>query len=487
MVDTKNIGNITGVILLHPLITTFILLSSYPINYNIPTPFWFIILASFILSVFFLLLRNWLTDDALLYILFFSDIPFIGIMIHFTGGIESLFPFFYVLLIILSSIYLFRRGAYIIALTTVMCFFLLSLLEARGTTYPMRFVMYRFYLFSLLFLFSAILSGWLSERYRRGTEEVKKLRLTTEDIIKNLPSEILTIDRYGDIIFSNINDKTIMSRVYPYLVRFLKSKNIAHSFEINLAKRRYILSCRTIHSDQIALSILQDITALRRLEESSYIAKQTKVLAELGASLAHELRNPLASIRGSLEVIKNANNITNILPFITMAIAESERLNGIVTDFLNFAQFTPIKKNRISISNIITETLLETKQRFSAKKIAIIRKDDDFYIMADLIKLKSGFVNILNNAYEASSDGKKIFIQTYKSDKEGYVEIVDQGKGIPPKNLKEVFTPFFTTKKGGTGLGLSIARRVIEAHNGKVEIDSKIGVGTTFKVILPLI
>jgi len=486
MTYPERFGRISGLIILQPLVITFILLTSYPVNYNIPTPFWFIILSSFMSAAFFLLLQNWLSERVLLYLIFIADIPLIGTMVYYTGGIESMFPFFYLLLIIVSSIYLFRNGAYIISLISVIFFLGLLLFEIKAGEYPVRYVMYRFYLFALLFLFTAILSGGLSERYKLRTEEVKRLKLTTEEIIKNLPSGIITVDNKGDIIYTNINDDYIRSRVHLHITKFLRYADTPNSIELRIKKRYYLLSCARIYNSQAALGILQDLTDVRRLEESSRISKQTKMLAELGGSLAHEIRNPLSSIRGALEVIAKEGKNKKSQPFINMAVKESTRLNDIVTDFLNFAQFTPSKMNRVLISEVVTEALLETAQRFSDKTIDIIRQGDDFYVIADLNRLKSGFVNILNNAYEVSKNSQKIIIRTHKDKEEGYVEIIDQGHGISKKDLKKIFTPFFTTKKGGTGLGLSIAQKVVEAHHGRIEVTSRIGKGTTSQIILPL-
>ncbi len=487
MAYSELFGKKTGLIILHPLLITFILLSSYPIIYKIPTPFWFIILASFILAVIALLLRSFFTENTVLYILFLTDILIIGLMIHYTGGLDSLFPLLYVLLIILSSLYLYRKGAYIISLFTVIFFLVLSFIEARNSTYTIQMIMYKFYIFGLLFLFTGILSGALSERYQKGAEEAKRLRLTTEEIIRNLPSGIITVDNKGDIIYTNIPEGSIRSTVHLYIAKFLKHSKTRNSIELKIANRYYVLSCALIYDSKAGLGILQDYTDIRKLEEKSRISKQTKLLAELGGSLAHEIRNPLASIRGALEVFREAEKNHHDLHFINMALKESIRLNEIVTDFLNFAQFVPITKNRLAINEVINEALVEMIERVNSKNIKIRRKDEDFYILGDLNKLKSCFVNVLNNACEVSKKGQVIGIVSYGNDKECYVEIRDHGKGIPKKDIKKIFAPFFTTKKGGTGLGLAIAKNVIEAHGGRIEVKSKVGRGTTFRIVLPLV
>jgi two-component system sensor histidine kinase PilS (NtrC family) len=487
MVAAERFSKVGGLIVLHPLLITFILLSSYPIIYDIPTPFWFIILTAFILSIIFLFFQNWFSEQTVLYLLFCSDIPLVGTMVHYTGGLDSLFPLLYVLLIILSSMYLFRKGAYIISISAVIFFIGLVIFEAHGGTYPMRFVIYRFYIFALLFLFTGILSGAFSERYRVRTEEVKRLRLTTEEIIRNLPSGIITIDSSGEILYTNIAKSRIRTKVHLYIARFLKSPHIPSSISIELksGKHYYVLSCARIFDARVALGVLQDLSDIRRLQETSKVSRQTKLLAELGGSLAHEIRNPLASIRGSLEVIRDTVKKREIVPFIKMAIKESNRLNEIVTDFLNFAQFTPTKMNRVRINDVLNDALLDTMYRAKNKNITVKRRGKDFFVLADVNKLKSVFINIINNAYDVSKPGQYIEIDSSERGGEGFVKIQDYGSGITKKDLKKIFDPFFTTRRGGTGLGLAIAKNIIEAHSGRIGVTSKVGKGTTFTVVLP--
>lgn len=350
----------------------------------------------------------------------------------------------------------------------------------------MQLALYRFSVFGLLFLFTGILSGSLSERYQRRSEEATRLRLTTEEIIRNLPTGILTVDSTGNIVYTNIAEGPLQAKVHLYIARFLNDPKTESSIEIQFAKRYYVLSCARIEHSNAALGILQDYTNIRALEEKSRVTEQIKLLATLGGSLAHEIRNPLASIRGSLEVVRDTEEESKALHFIDMALKESIRLNEIVTDFLNFAQFVPLKKNRLHISEVINEALLDTIKRAEAKKLRIKRKDGDFCILGDMNKLKSCFANVLNNAFEVSKRGQTISIVSHHKETEGFVEITDHGKGIPGNELKKIFDPFFTTKKGGIGLGLAIARNIIESHGGTIKVRSTAGKGTTFKLILPV-
>ncbi len=398
-----------------------------------------------------------------------------------------MFPLLYVLLIITSAIYLFRKGAYVISLISVIFLLGLTIFESKVNEFEIKYILPQYYLFSLLFLITAILSGNLAERYRIRSEELIKLNLTTEEIIKNLPSGILVINGAGTIIYTNITPEEMRSLIHLHLARFLRNpERVMRTKELRIKDNYFLLSCSIIGNAQGALAILQDLTEIRRLEEISRISKQTKMLAELGGSLAHEIRNPLASIRGSLEVIAKSKIPHTLKPFIEMALKESIRLNEIVSDFLNFAQFIPKKTYRTKASEIINEALLETISYVNERKLQIIRNGNDFNCMTDLNRIKSGVANILSNACEVSNPGQSIFIKTGYDSKFGWIDISDQGPGIARKDLKKIFTPFYTTKKGGTGLGLSIAQKIIEGHNGKIEVSSSIGKGTTFRILLPL-
>ncbi len=487
MVCPDRFSKLTELIILHPLVVSFILLSSYPVFHNIPLPFWFIILVSSAIAIILLFLQKWLSESFTLYILFLSDLALIAAMIHYTGGVESMFSLLFILVIILASMYLFRTGAYIIGLSSVVIYFVLIMCETKGAGTAIQMVMYRFYIFALLFMFTSILSGALSTRYQKGTEEARQLRLTTEEIIKNIPSGIITINRNGDIIYTNIPEGKLRTMVHLHLAKFLGTPDARSSIELKVSKRYYVLSCARIYNSRAGLGVLQDLTELRMLEEKSRIAEQTRLLAELGGSLAHEIRNPLASIRGALEVINESMRRGKVTSFIAMALNETIRLNEIVTDFLNFAQFTPTKRNRHHIVEIINEAVISMMQHQNKKKnITIKRKDGDFYCYVDLNKLKSAIVNLLDNACEVSKDGQTIEIKSYIKDNQAVIEVQDYGPGINPKELKKIFSPFYTTKKGGTGLGLAIARNIIEAHGGKITVESKPGKGSKFIITLPL-
>lgn len=480
-------GKKTGLIVLHPLVVAFLLVSSYPIFHEIPAPFWYVILISFILAVIALLLQRFVDEKGIFYFLFVTDLGLISAIIHFTGGgSDSMFVLLYMLLIIISSFYLYRTGAYIISLGSVVFFLCLLLVESRDTENITQVVAYRFYIFGLLFLLTGILSGMLSERYRKRAEEATRLRITTEEIIRNLPSGIITVAGDGTILYTNIPEGQLRAEVHLHIARYLHEEDIPNSIEIRIDDRYYVFTCARIAETEIGLGILQDYTEIKMLEERSRIAHQTKLLAELSGSLAHEIRNPLASIRGSLEVIREAESNKESKHFINMALKETIRLNEIVSDFLSFSQFVPKRKNRLAIRDVISEALVDVLQRVDNSTIDIRRSDEEFHVLGDMNKLKACFINLVLNAYEAGDKQQTIDITARIENGKGIVRIHDRGKGIPEGLRQRIFDPFFTTKKGGTGLGLAITKNIIEAHDGSIKVESQVDAGSIFVITLPL-
>lgn len=483
---TFNLDNTTGVIILNALVIILLILSSRTPNAGIPLVHWGLMSAAVMVTLIGLFLRRWSRDVHVLFTLFLIDIPLITLIIHYVGGIDSILSFLYLPLIITASVFLNRKPVYAIGLLSVTAYIILCLAERSVNHLSLIYITNRFSLLGLLYLMTAILSSTIAERYRGRSEEVRQLMITTEEIIKNLPSGIIIIDRSGDIRYTNIPPGPIQSRIHLQLARYLRYVETPALAELKIKGRYYYLTCARINHNQAALAVLQDLTDLRRLEEKSRVSRQTRMLAELGGSLAHELRNPLSSIQGALELLAQANRDANITSFIELAVKESHRLNQIVTDFLHFAQFTPGKMNRITISEVLTEAILESTRQFSHRSVELARQGEDYHILADLERLKSVFINILNNAIEISRDDQRIVIITKRFRQFGAVDIIDEGPGITSKDLPRIFTPFFTTKKGGTGLGLAIAQKVIEAHQGRITVRSAVGKGTRFRILLPL-
>ncbi len=485
----KKAKDIYGLLFLRPLLVTFILFTAYPIFLEIPRLFYYIIFATIILTFIYLPLTKFLSSDLLLFIQFFIDSLIITAMVFVTGGEESLFPFLYALLIILASIYLGKRGALFVFIVSTIVYSFLLLYITQNKLLSTISILYRFYFFTTLFVAVTILSSILTEQLKRRSEEFSRVRLTTEEILKSLPMEILTIDHNGMVIFSNIhNSERIES------IKRLLSQGDTKEREIKEGDRSYLFMSQSIINPENKLigklAILTDVTELRRLQEQSRIAERMKLLAELGASFAHEIRNPLASICGSVEILSGAlKRNRRFSKLATLILKEAHRVNGIIRDFLEFARIKPAQREKIVLGELIGEAIQSLPQNLLlSKKINIIWDEKrKVWAWVDGERIKQVLLILLINAIEAIKDQGEIKINVIAGDREVVIEIKDNGVGIKREDLERIFDPFYSTKKGGTGLGLAIAERIITEHNGRIEVKSQVGKGSTFSVYLPVV
>ena len=227
-----------------------------------------------------------------------------------------------------------------------------------------------------------------------------------------------------------------------------------------------------------------------RIEEQLRRAERLSALGELSAILAHEIRNPLASIRGTAEILmEDQTTAASRGEFLDILVKESDRLNRVVEDFLKMARPEPTSKNPCDINEELRNmvTLLSAQARQS-KVVLELRPSELPPLLGDGEKLRQAFMNIILNAIQASPPGGRVTISTGEDREGGRIEIrfADNGPGISEKASREIFEPFFTTKGSGTGLGLPITKKIVEGHGGTIEVQSEPGHGATFRVMLPV-
>jgi len=237
-----------------------------------------------------------------------------------------------------------------------------------------------------------------------------------------------------------------------------------------------------------SILIFQDITRIKEMEEQIKLADRMVSIGQMAAGIAHEIRNPLASLMGSIQVLKEEMDPgPDDVNLMNIAIRESERLNKLVSDFLLFAhpprnEFVPVLLN-----TLIDETLhvLENSPRFNGH-IAISRVfSDETRILGDANQLKQVLWNLFLNAVQEMEDGGHLRIGLGHGEKGVTLTVSDTGAGIDRQRIGKIFEPFFTTKESGTGLGLAIVHRIIESHGGTIHVESEPGRGTSFILRFP--
>jgi len=231
---------------------------------------------------------------------------------------------------------------------------------------------------------------------------------------------------------------------------------------------------------------------LRRFQVQLIQSAKLAAIGELASNVAHEINNPLTSILGYAGLIKAETDPTIMKEELEIIEKEALRAREIIRNLLDFARQTPLKMEEADINNILKTVLALTRSQARASNIEVIEnlKEGLPKISIDINQIKQVFINIINNAISAMPKGGRLSISTDIENGDGFIKIdfSDTGIGIPEENLPRIFEPFFTTKEAisGTGLGLSISYGIVERHRGKIEVKSKVGVGSTFTVKLPI-
>jgi signal transduction histidine kinase len=225
------------------------------------------------------------------------------------------------------------------------------------------------------------------------------------------------------------------------------------------------------------------------IEEQLRRSERLSTLGEMAAVLAHEIRNPLGSIRGTAEILRDDYRPGDPKhEFIEIQIKETERLNHVVEDFLRMARQQPMELRDCSIREEL-ETIVTLVAKDAQDRGISLRLEADKEVSAfrgDGEKLRQAFLNIVINALQATPSGGSVIINLNKAESGFVISFHDNGSGIDPEDLQRIFEPFYTTKPDGTGLGLAVTRKIIEGHGGRLDIESEADRGTTVMVLLPL-
>jgi PAS domain S-box-containing protein len=233
--------------------------------------------------------------------------------------------------------------------------------------------------------------------------------------------------------------------------------------------------------------VVRDISDIKKLQEKLSMSERMAALGEVAAKVAHEIRNPLVSIGGfSRRLEKKLDG--GMKEYASVITKEVTRLEGILREILGYVREIKLMKETTCINAIIDDVLSLFMEQIKRKKISVQKEytDDTCDVEVDVNRIKEGVINIIGNAVDILSESGSISVRTYRQDGYAVAEISDNGPGIDKKDLPFIFDPFYTTKVTGTGLGLAITHRILEQHNGRIEVTSAPGGGATFRVYIPV-
>ena len=512
-------------------------------------PFYFLLGLTYGLTlIYVLLLRRLRNLRKFAYGQILGDVFFITLLIYFTGGIESIFSWLYLFSIFSAGTILYRRGGLLVASASSILYGTLLDLDYFGVIMPIgaryasspgyqgNFVLYLIAVNMVAFYLVAVLSSYLSEQVRRKEEELKKrivdynqLERLYKHIVQNVISGLVTVDEEGHITSFNPMAEEItgytLEQVYHEEIGMLfpgfeewsrmverppeKGKETFRfsRFETEFKKRDgatlslgfSVSPLKDSRDHEIGrILIFQDLTKLRQMEEHLKRADRLAAVGKMAAGMAHEIRNPLASISGSIEMLQDdGEDSPQHQKLMGIILREVGRLNDLIEDFLLFARPTSAGKERIHLNGIVEEILRVFPH--SPECHSQIRCSTDFqediYIQGDSSQIKQIFWNLFINAAQAMPDGGEIQVAIRRHSallpflgepEQVEIAVGDTGPGIEGEELGKIFDPFYTTKKKGTGLGLSVVHSIVENYGGKITVRSELGRGTTFSVFLPI-
>jgi len=236
---------------------------------------------------------------------------------------------------------------------------------------------------------------------------------------------------------------------------------------------------------------LRDLTELVATQQRLIEREKLASLGEMAAVVAHDIRNPLAGIKTAAQFLPSrVGGEGAIVSEMTQSIlAGVSQIESIVTDLLDYARGTTLDRQEYRLGEVVGPAVEAYAERARDKKVALIARglDTDLVVVVDGQRLRRVFVNVISNALEAAEHrpGARVEVALYRRENYAVVEITDNGEGIAPDARAKVLLPFFTTKPTGTGLGLVIAKKIMDLHGGRIEIDSAPGAGTSVRLVIP--
>ena len=503
-------------------------------------PFFALIGLTYALSVLYLATlrfaerHNWLVD-----LQFGADVMLVSAFMHVTGGIASNFSSLYLLPIIAASMIRSRRVALQVAGLSAVLYFGLVLVQYVDVGLPplvRRFTplvelptlgvaRYTVAINLSGFFAVALLAGSLAESLRSAgarleyaSHEIRDLRKFNEYVINSLLSGLVTTDADGRILTFNRAASVILGISSAHAIRYdafevLQLPPDARARMASLSDTRALkidTQHRTVDGRSIDLGLtvstltfpdgragflftFQDVTDVRRLERDARLQQRLAAVGEMAAGIAHEIRNPLASMSGSIQVLRGELSLSDEqAQLMDIVLRESERLNDTIKSFLAYARPQRFALARLDIRKVVQDAALLLRNSAEVREhhtIAVDVPQDPVWCEADENQIRQVIWNLATNGLRAMGQGGRLLLAV-ATDNDGsgatLLTVQDEGRGIPPEELDLIFQPFHSSFEKGSGLGLAIVHRIVTDYNGTINVSSTVGAGTVVTVRLPI-
>jgi two-component system sensor histidine kinase PilS (NtrC family) len=478
-----------------------------------------IILLWYATSVFYLLLLSrWKERRIQSLLQVMTDLVLVTMVVYATGGVDSSLNFLYPLVIIVACILLPRTWAYLTAALafilygTVLELTYFEVIPSYSTTHPGMEALQAIIFVNLFgYVAVAYLAGLLADKLRQVDVKLKytsgvleDLQALHENIIQSISGGLITTGLDGLISLANTAARKLFERSEEDLL----GRQVDQLFldplpgvgsEREHAEVRFVTAggfCKTFRVMASALTVpgrgsigyvytFDDLTEIRRLERDLRIQDRLAAVGRLAAAIAHEIRNPLTSIAGSVSMLSGIVDLSEehrqLLQIVTR---ESDRLNGIITDFLAYSRGKQYRFSSVDLLPLLEDTLTLLEHRLVAENSGI-RIERSYGVaqaltMADGDKIKQVFWNFCQNAVRAMRSGGVLKVSLEPTGEDWQINFADTGPGMSRQLVEKIFEPFQSQFEGGTGLGLAIVYQIVQAHEGKVWARSRLGQGSVF-------
>lgn len=509
----------------------------FPVSQITINFFYFISASVYFFSVIYIFLFKFVEDlKHNVYLQMAVDVILITFLIFLTGNTQIDYSLFYTLVIIYSVIFFGRKEGLIIASASSIFYGLfldiefyksMPFVSSIGRDYDLNpidaltnILVHIISFYVLAFLASFVVEQEKKTRFllEKKESEFNQLDLLFRSIIESVYTGVMTIDLQNMIKTFNLAAEEItgfplaevkdckIEDVFPEFVPFLIEETI---IEQTQKRMEVIITGKTGNKINLGLSIsplkgkhynqigyiliFQDLTKIKKMEENLEKSKNMALIGEMAAGLAHEMRNPLAAITGSIELLEQELKLDGTDKRLMQIILRGkDQLDNFARDFLLLGRPVPVSRELVDLNEIIDEVLeyirLNKNWTSKIKIVKVFASNAKFF--ANKEQVRQIMNNIVLNAVQSMEEGGILSIETKMArldDKKEYVEIKvsDTGCGIKENDLKKIFEPFFTNKEKGTGLGLTIVNHIVEGYNGKIKIESNINQGTICYVWLP--
>ena len=498
-------------------------------------PFFFMIGLTYGLTVVYsLALRlierhRWVVDLQLA-----CDAMIVSAIVHLTGGVVSYFTSLYALPIIAASAIQSWRGGMMVAVLGSLMYTGIAATQYAAAPLlpvsvaavlpPLHVAVFTVGLNVFGFMAVAVLSGYLAEglrkadaRLARASTQLADLQAFSQHVIDSLTSGLMTTDMDGRVMTFNgaaetitaLSARAVIGRHVEEVLQFppeLKGVFERPHNRPRLARMELPFRCGDGRSIELGLSgaplmtprgetgfllIFQDVTEARKQDRHAHVQKRLAAVGQMAAGIAHEIRNPLASMSGSIQILRQELPLTEEQgQLMDIVLRESERLNDTIRSFLAYARPQRQAMTRFDVRTVITDTarLLENSSELhETHVIAVDVPASPVQFQADEAQIRQIVWNLATNGLRAMPDGGRLTLSAASDDHAGEVllTVSDEGVGIAAEEIEGIFQPFHGAFSRGTGLGLSIVHRIVTDYGGEIKVTSNKGEGTTLRVRFP--